>query len=252
LTGCALTGSLLTVRGLRKRYRNGTQALAGIDLTLTGGEFAAVLGPNGSGKSTLVRCVVRLIEPDAGTVRVDDVDLATLHGARLRSARRKVAIIFQRPCLVRRRSTLDNVAAGALGRHTGIRTSLGLLPAEERAHAAELLTTVGLAPLARQRADTLSGGQAQRAAIARALAQRPRVLLADEPVASLDPDAAESTMQLLRALADNERIAVLCVLHQPDLARRYADRIVALDHGRVVLDAPVEDVSAASLRGLTR
>jgi len=241
------SGPLFTVSGLCKRYPNGTQALAGVDLAVPAGELVVLLGANGSGKSTLLRCAVRLVEPDAGTVRVGDTELTGLRGAALRRARSRVALIFQQSRLVRRRSALDNVAAGALAHHPGVRTALGGLPAGERAHAAELLDRVGLGELAGQRADTLSGGQAQRTAIARALAQRPSVLLADEPVASLDPDATSATMALLRDLAHSDRLAVLCVLHQPALALEFADRVVALHRGRVVLDRAARDVSSADL-----
>jgi phosphonate transport system ATP-binding protein len=238
---------LFTVSGLTKRYPNGTQALDGVDLSASAGELVALLGANGSGKSTLLRCAVRLVEPDAGTVRVGDIELTGLRGAELRRARVQLALIFQQSRLVRARSALDNVAAGALAHHPGLRTALGRLPTSERVRAAELLERVGLGELGAQRADTLSGGQAQRTAIARALAQRPTVLLADEPVASLDPDSAADTMALLRDLAHRERLAVLCVLHQPALALEFADRVVALDRGRVVLDRAASEISAADL-----
>ncbi|WP_028936021.1 phosphonate ABC transporter ATP-binding protein [Pseudonocardia spinosispora] len=241
----------LEIQGLGKRYPNGPRALDDVSLTVRPGELVALLGPNGSGKSTLLRCVVRLVEPDAGSVRVAGTELTALRGEQLRRARTEVAMVFQRSYLVRRRSALDNVAAGALGHHPGWRTSLGRLPRTERERAGDLLTRVGLSSIAGQRADTLSGGQAQRTAVARALAQRPRVLLADEPVASLDPESATATMRLLRELADQEQIAVLCVLHQPDLALAHADRIVALREGRVVLNSPVPDIAASTVERLT-
>jgi phosphonate transport system ATP-binding protein len=143
-------------------------------------------------------------------------------------------MIFQQAHLVRRRSVLANVMCGTLGRRRGLATALGLLPKEERAHCFQCLDEVGLLDVAAQRAGTLSGGQAQRVAIARALAQQPRALLADEPVASLDPEAADDIMRLLRRLATEDNLAVICVLHQPDLARRYADRILGLRGGRTV------------------
>ena len=242
-----MASPLFTVTGLRKRYPNGTLALDGVDLAVPAGQLVVLLGANGSGKSTLLRCAVRLVEPDAGTVRVGDTELTGLRGAALRRACSKVALIFQQSRLVRRRSALHNVAAGALAHHPGLLTALGGLPAGERARAAELLDRVGLGELAGQRADTLSGGQAQRTAIARALAQRPAVLLADEPVASLDPDATSATMALLRDLAHRDRLAVLCVLHQPALALSFADRVVALHRGRVVLDRAASNVSPADL-----
>lgn len=143
-------------------------------------------------------------------------------------------MIFQHGHLVGRRSVIANVLCGTLGRHRSFASAFGALPWSEAEFASECLEAVGLAQLAHQRADTLSGGQAQRVAIARALAQRPKAMLADEPVASLDPEAAEEIMRLLRGLASNDGLPVVCVLHQPELARRYADRILGLRGGRTV------------------
>jgi phosphonate transport system ATP-binding protein len=243
---------LLVVERVTKRYPNGTVALDGVSMAARPGELTVVLGHNGSGKSTLVRCVVRLTDPTAGSIRVAGRDLVALGGGRLRRARREVAVIFQDASLVPRRSALANVATGCLGRARGLRTALGGFPPAELALARERLERVGMAALAGQRADTLSGGQAQRVAVARALHQRPRVLLADEPVASLDPDAAADIMQLLRDLAAAEGIAVVCVLHQLDLARRFADRIVGMRAGRVVLDARADEVGLEELAALYR
>jgi phosphonate transport system ATP-binding protein len=159
-------------------------------------------------------------------------------------------LISQHASLVRRRSVLANVAAGALGRLGGVWTALGGLPKAELAAAHGHLTEVGLAHLARQRAGTLSGGQAQRVAIARALAQHPRVLLADEPVASLDPEAAEEIMRLLRRLAVEENLAVLCVLHQVELAYKYADRLVGIRDGGMAFDLPRAELSRETVRRL--
>jgi phosphonate transport system ATP-binding protein len=196
-----------------------------------------VLGANGSGKSTLLRCIVRLIEPTSGSIRVLGRDFVSLRGKELREARRSVAMIFQTANLVRRRSALANVASGALGRHHDLFTALGRLPRQELLNAGALLDRVGLLHLAHRRADTLSGGEAQRVAVARALAQQPRMLLADEPVASLDPEAAEDVLLLLSRLATDDGLGVLCVLHQPELALRHAQRIVGLRQGRVAFDA---------------
>jgi phosphonate transport system ATP-binding protein len=216
------------------------------------GELTVVLGHNGSGKTTLVRCIVRLVDPTEGSIRIAGQDLVKLSGSRLRQARRDIAVIFQDASLVPRRSALANVATGCLGRARGVTTALGGFPARELAMARSRLERVGMAALAHQRSDTLSGGQAQRVAVARALHQQPRVLLADEPVASLDPDAAADIMELLRDLASTERIAVVCVLHQLDLARRFAHRIVGMRTGRVVLDAPTDGVGLEELAGLYR
>jgi phosphonate transport system ATP-binding protein len=223
--------------------------LRDVSLCVGAGEFAVILGANGSGKSTLLRCVVRLLTPNSGTIDVAGADLTRLSGQALQRARRAVAMVSQHANLVKRRSVLSNVAAGALGRCDDLRTRLGALPRRELPAAFRHLQTVGLTALAAQRAGTLSGGQAQRVAIARALAQEPRVLLADEPVASLDPEAAETVLALLQRLAREHQLAVLAVLHQPELALRYADRIVGLRRGLVAFDlaagaVPMELVTA--------
>ncbi|HEY2596763.1 MAG TPA: phosphonate ABC transporter ATP-binding protein [Chloroflexota bacterium] len=243
---------ILEIEGLTKDYPGGRRALEAITLNVAPGELVVVLGANGSGKSTLLRCAVRLIDPTAGSVRVAGRDLATLNGSELREARRSVGMIFQQANLVRRRTALDNVATGSLGRHRNLSTMLGWLPREELLEAARLLDRLGLLHLAQKRADTLSGGEAQRVAVARALAQRPRVLLADEPVASLDPEAAEEVLRLLLQLATVENLGVLCVLHQPELATRHAHRLAGLRHGRKVFDSPTAEIDTASINALYR
>ncbi len=241
---------MLRVCGLTMRYPNGKVALAGFELTVNAGEFVVVLGGNGSGKTTLLRCISRILRPTTGEIWLDTVDLAALSGERLRRARLPMAMVWQQASLVRRRSVLSNVATGALGRHGGLWSLLGGLPAAELRAAYGFLGEVGLAALAEQRAGTLSGGQAQRVAIARALAQRPRVLLADEPVASLDPEAADEIMRLLRHLASEDNLAVLCVLHQVELAYLYADRVVGIRDGVVAFDRPSRDLPREEVRQL--
>jgi phosphonate transport system ATP-binding protein len=241
---------VLRIDNLSLRYPNGKLALAGVSLSVGPGELVVVLGSNGSGKSTLLRCITRILKPDSGAIWVADEDFAALAGERLRHARTKLAMICQNANLVRRRSVIANVASGALGRYPDIFTALGRLPPAEIAPARRYLAEVGLAEICWQRAGTLSGGQAQRVAVARALAQRPRVLLADEPIASLDPEAAEDIMKLLRRLASEENLAVLCVLHQPELALRYADRVVGMRDGRIAFDSPASDVPLDLVRAL--
>ena len=218
--------------------------LKGIDLAIHPGQLTVVLGANGSGKSTLLRCAVRLIEPDSGEIILCDANLRTADGQELRQIRRKAAMVFQQVLLVRRRTALENVAYGGLGElalHRSLSTKL--FPAELRQRALESLIRVGLGQYAGQRASTLSGGQAQRVAVARALCQRAQVLLADEPVASLDPRAAESVLALLADVAHTDGLGVLAVLHQPDLARRYADRLVGFLDGQVRFDRKPVDVT---------
>jgi phosphonate transport system ATP-binding protein len=240
----------LAVRRLALRYPNGKVALKGVDLEVRPGELVVVLGSNGSGKSTLMRCIVSLLRPTEGEVLVDGQRIEHLAGEALRQARMSCGMIFQHSNLVKRRSVIANVATGALGRHRTLATALGMLPRCELDAAHGFLDEVGLVQMARQRAGTLSGGQQQRVAIARALAQRPRVLLADEPVASLDPEAAREIMALLRRLATADNLAVLAVLHQPELALGYADRIVGLRDGMIEFDLPPERVREAMVEAL--
>ena len=243
-------GDLIAVDRLVVRYANGRLALDGASLAVAPGEFVAMLGANGSGKSTLLRCIAGMIRPNAGTVHVAGKEMSRLSGRALAEARLALGMVFQDARLVRRRSVLANVLAGTLGRNRTLATAFGALPRREEALALACLDEVGLRELAPQRAGTLSGGQAQRVSIARALAQRPGSLLADEPVASLDPEASEEVMRLLRRVAHEDGLAVLCVLHQPALARRYADRILGLRDGRCAFDempARVGECAVASL-----
>jgi phosphonate transport system ATP-binding protein len=222
---------ILVADGLAKSY-GGRRVLHGASLTLAPGEVVAVLGPSGSGKTTLFRCLARLVEPDAGSVHLDGVPLLALRGRALATARGRIGVVFQQFNLVRRLSALDNVLAARLATTPMWRVMLRAFDRADEARALDALAAVGLADHADQRADTLSGGQQQRVAIARALAQESRVLLADEPVASLDPETAAGILALMRQLARDTGLAVLCTLHQPHLAERYADRIVRMHEGR--------------------
>ena len=237
---------------MRKRF-GAHEVLRGVDATVRPGELVCVLGANGSGKSTFLRCAVRLIEPDEGTIELCGVELGSVKGKQLRAARRRAAMVFQQVLLVRRRSALANVAFGALGELPLYRSAHEeLFPDEVMERAHDALRRVGLPDVAGQRADRLSGGQAQRIAIARALCQRAELVLADEPVASLDPRAAESVLALLADVAHNEGLGVLVVLHQPELARRYSDRIVGLLEGTVTFDRKPDDVEPNEISNLYR
>lgn len=237
---------MLRVDGLRKTFGEKT-VLDGLAFEVAAGEVVSLLGANGSGKSTSLRCVVGLERPDAGSITVDGVT------ARPAEAMPTVAMVFQRIHLVPRRSVLDNVCAGALGR-LGLSRSWSVLafPREVQAEAMACLDRVGLADRAREKAGRLSGGQQQRVAVARALCQRATVLLADEPVSALDPAASEQVMSLLRSLADDDGLAVAAVLHQPDLARRFSDRVLGLAGGRLVFDSPAAEVDDEMVAGLYR
>ncbi|RJQ77703.1 phosphonate ABC transporter ATP-binding protein [Pseudonocardiaceae bacterium YIM PH 21723] len=213
-------------------------ALDDVSFSIGAGEIVALVGMSGSGKSTLLRQVDALHLPSTGRVTVLDTDTTSAGGRELRALRRRVGFVFQQFHLVGRLSVLENACTGALGRIRGPRLGRVSYPKAVRAQAMAHLERVGLADRAAQRADTLSGGQQQRVAVARALMQDPEILLADEPVASLDPETAVQIMALLREIAEERRLTVLCSLHQVELALSWADRIVGLRAGRIVLDTP--------------
>ena len=234
--------NLLEINGLTKVYPNGTRALDDVSFGIENSEFAVVVGKSGAGKSTLLRCINRLAEPTEGRVSVEEEEITGLPKDRLRRARKKMGFVFQQFNLVRRISALENVLCGRLVGMPVLASSFRRFKKTDREAALEALERVGLRDKASQRADTLSGGQQQRVAIARALAQRPVLILADEPVASLDPESARTVMDTLRSLADEEGLAVLCNLHQVNLAGRYADRIVGIREGELVLNGRADKV----------
>jgi phosphonate transport system ATP-binding protein len=223
---------VLIACGLAKAYGS-RPVLREASLVVHAGELVAVLGASGSGKTTLFRCITRLTEPDAGEIEVAGRPLHRLRGRRLAEARHQIGVVFQQFNLIRRLSALDNVLAGRLAQTPLWRVLLRRFRAADLAIARRALSDVGLADCLAQRADTLSGGQQQRVAIARALAQDSRVLLADEPVASLDPEAAVAILALLKGLARTANLAVCCTLHQPLLAERFADRVYVMADGRL-------------------
>ena len=227
---------MLEIRNLTKVYPNGTVALRDINLTVRDGEFVVVLGLSGSGKSTLLRCINRLIEPTSGQILLDGKDVTAADEPELRRIRRSIGFIFQQFNLVKRSTVLTNVLAGRLGYTRGPGTLLYRFPKEDMERAMRNLARVGIADRARQRADTLSGGQQQRVAIARALMQEPTLMLADEPVASLDPATSHSVLRYVEEINREQGITVLCSLHFLSLARRYATRIIALKAGELVFD----------------
>jgi phosphonate transport system ATP-binding protein len=239
----------LSLQAVRKAY-GPVVALDGVSFTVAPGEFVALLGPSGAGKSTVFRCLTRLAPVDAGTVQVLGRPLQALSGPALREARRSIGLIFQQHNLVGRLSAIDNVLTGRLAVMPTWRVLARRFPKADRQAALACLDRVGLLDKAYVRADALSGGQQQRVAIARVLAQEGRVLLADEPVASLDPESARHVLATLRGVAREQGIAVLCSLHQVALAREFADRLIGLRAGRVVFDARPAALDAAAERAL--
>jgi phosphonate transport system ATP-binding protein len=227
---------VLRIEKLNKIYPNGTHALRDLSLTVQDGEFLVIIGLSGSGKSTLLRCINRLVEPTSGRIELDGVEVTAASQAELRRIRARIGMMFQQFNLVRRASVLTNVMAGALGRTPPVWSLFYRFTAPERERALANLGRVGIGEKASQRADTLSGGQQQRVGIARALMQEPRLMLADEPVASLDPATSHSVLRYLEQVNREEGITVICNLHFLSLARRYASRVVALKAGQIVFD----------------
>lgn len=252
---------VVAISGLAKSFGM-RRIIERLDLTIPQGESLALIGANGTGKSTLLRMIVRLAEADAGTISVLGDEVGSLRGAALKRFRARVGVVFQKHNLVSRLSALSNVVHGVQSRRSGPRTwAQALAPAEIRDEAMECLAAVGLADKAMQRADSLSGGQSQRVAIARMLMQRPQIVLADEPDASLDPRAGREVMELLFRLTRNKGLTLVFVSHHMAHARRFSDRIVGLGNGGIALDRralhcneaelaaffeePAEDVPAA-------
>ena len=223
------------------------RALDDVTLDVHPGEVVALLGLSGSGKSTLLRLLDGLHVPTSGTVQVLGCDVGTARGRELRALRRKVGFVFQQFHLVGNMSVLENVCTGALGGLRGPRFGLVTYPKSVRRAAMEQLDRVGLADRPFQRADTLSGGQQQRVAVARALIQKPRILLADEPVASLDPESSAQVMALISRVAAEDDLTVLCSLHQVDLALSWGHRLIGLRGGTVVLDKPVSSIDRSEI-----
>ena len=246
------TEHVMSVQGLRKTFPDGTEALRGVDIDVRPGEKVVLLGHNGSGKSTLMRCALGLEPVTRGRVLLHGVDTAAGDGRSLRRARRRTGAVFQNINLVNGMSVLSNVVHGALGQGgPALRYwSHRLARPEVRERALDCLDRVGLANLASRRSDQLSGGQRQRVALARALMQEPDLILADEPVASLDPRAGHQVMELLMDIAAEHRMTVVCTLHQLEFALGHSERIVGLRAGRLVLDRATADVDRGELTGL--
>ncbi len=233
---------MLEVQNLTKVYPDGTVALKDVSFTVEPGEFLVIIGLSGSGKSTLLRCINRLIDPTEGRILWDGVDVTAAEGEDLRHIRRQIGMVFQQFNLVKRSSVLTNVLAGRLG-YTPTGSSLvHRFSAADRELAAKALARVGIGDLARKTARELSGGQQQRVGIARALMQQPRMILADEPVASLDPVLAHSILGHLEQLNREDRITILCSLHYLDLVQRYASSVIGLRAGRLVWQGTDEDI----------
>ncbi len=236
--------NILEVKNLVKTYPNGTQALKGVSFNVKKGEFLVIIGLSGSGKSTLLRCVNRLHDPTSGEIIFNGENVAhELDGLAIRTLRKKIAMIFQHFNLIPRHTVMSNVMMGRLG-YTGILKSvLGLFSEEDKKSAEKYLSLVGISDKAKMRADNLSGGQQQRVAIARALTQNPEILLADEPVASLDPATCHIVMDYLQKVNRELGITIIANLHFLSLVRQYATRVIALKAGQIVYEGSPSEIN---------
>lgn len=235
--------SLLHVEGLTKIYPDGTKGLDNLNLEIKPGEFVVVIGPSGAGKSTLLRSLNRMIEPTHGKIRFKGMETMGIKGKKLREMRRHMGMIFQGYNLVTRLSVLQNVLHGRLGYMSAFKGAFGLFSKADTESAKAMLQRVGLYEQMYKRADELSGGQQQRVGIARALSQKPDLILADEPIASLDPASSETIMHYLYTICKEEGIACLCNLHQVDVAKKYATRIIGIHKGSKVFDGTPDELT---------
>ncbi len=235
---------MLRVEHLTKIYETGTVALRDVSFEVQEGEFLVVIGLSGSGKSTLLRCINRLVDPTEGKIFWNGIEITALKGRELRKVRREIGMIFQQFNLVKRSSVLTNVLSGRLGYVNPLWSLINYFPKEDVERAMKAMERVGIADKARNRADELSGGQQQRVGIARALMQEPKMILADEPVASLDPVLAHSILGYLEEINKRDKVTVICSLHYLDLVQRYATRVIGLREGRIVYEGTREDIRA--------
>lgn len=234
---------MIECRDLSLVYPDGTQGLKNVNLRITPGEFVVIVGLSGAGKSTLIRSMNRLVKPTNGGLYIDGENILSHRSRDLRRLRTKVGMIFQHHNLVKRHTVMKNVMSGRLGHTSTVRTLLNAYSKEDRALAYENMKRVSIEEKVHTRADQLSGGQQQRVSIARVLTQQPRVILADEPVASLDPPTSHQVMTYLKQINREDGITTLVNLHFIDMAMEYADRIIGMRAGEVVFDGPVSEVS---------
>ncbi len=233
-----------------KTYPNGTKALANVNLTIEQGEFVAVIGLSGAGKSTLIRLVNKMISITEGSLKVDGVDVGPLTGKQLRQFRRKIGMVFQSFNLVYRTSVMNNVLAARVPDMGFWRTLFGMYSKADKLLALEALQKVNVLEKAFSRVDQLSGGQQQRVALARTLAQKPKIILADEPVASLDPITANMIMRDFKRINEHENITIVVNMHHVDLALKFAKRVIGINKGNVVFDGPASKVTEAILKDI--
>lgn len=241
---------MLKIDQLSKTYENGTAALRDVSFSVKAGEFVVILGKSGSGKSTLMRCINRLVEPSSGSIFLDGEEVTGATPKRLRELRKKTGMIFQQYNLIPRYSVKSNALMGRLASTLSIASMMNCFSGQDVARSCEVLDRLGLSDKYAHRSEELSGGQQQRVGLARALMQRPKLILADEPVSSLDPVSSRQIMELLAEFNEKEGVTLLCNLHLPALALKFSSRILALSEGRIIYDGPAGDLSEVELTSL--
>lgn len=234
---------LLSIKNVSKKYNNGTNALKNISFDVEKGEFISVIGPSGSGKSTLLRSINKMIDISQGSILFEDKNIESLKKTQIELVRREIGMIFQSYNLVERLTVIENVLHGRLGYKSIIAGILGIYSEEEKKEAFSFLERVNMTKYAYQKCSELSGGQKQRVGIARAIMQKPKLLLCDEPIASLDPKTAENIMDYLKKIVTELKITCIVNLHQVDIAKKYSDRIIALNKGEKIFDDKAEKLT---------
>ncbi|MBU3112525.1 phosphonate ABC transporter ATP-binding protein [Clostridium lacusfryxellense] len=235
--------TILEVSGLSKQYKGGTKALTNVNFSVKEGEFVSIIGPSGAGKSTLLRCINRMIDVTEGDIDFNGENIRKFNKKDLRKLRTKIGMIFQHYNLVNRLSVMENVLHGRLGYKSTFQGVLGMYNESEKKSAFEILNKLGLSDQAYKRCDQLSGGQKQRVGIARALIQDPKMILCDEPIASLDPNASKIIMDHMKDI--NTQMGITCIfnLHQVDVAVRYSDRIIGINNGKVIFNGKPSELT---------
>lgn len=241
---------MLKIDQLSKTYKNGTAALTDVSFSVQEGEFVVILGKSGSGKSTLMRCINRLVEPSSGKIFLDGEEVTGASPKRLRELRKKTGMIFQQYNLISRYSVQLNTLMGRLASTSSITSMMNCFSEEDVAHSRQVLDRLGLSDKYFHRSEELSGGQQQRVGLARALMQQPEIILADEPVSSLDPASSRQIMELLAEFNEKDGVTILCNLHLPDLAQEFGTRMLALSEGQIVYDGPAGNLNEMELSSL--
>ncbi|MFI8496284.1 phosphonate ABC transporter ATP-binding protein [Peribacillus butanolivorans] len=239
--------TLLEVKNVSKHFGNDTKALSNIDFSVKEGEFVSIIGPSGAGKSTLLRCINRMIDASSGDIIFDNDHVYELNKRELKKVRRKIGMVFQHYNLVNRLSVIENTLHGRLGYKSTLAGILGLYSEDEKLQAANILQILGLEDQIYKRSDELSGGQKQRVGIARALIQNPKLLLCDEPIASLDPNSSKVIMDHLRNICTSMGITVVVNLHQVDVALKYSDRIIGVNSGKIVFNGTSQNITSSDI-----